>query len=51
MGILFTSSEIPELLLVSDRILVLSEGKQTALLDTNQTDSREILQYAFGGAA
>jgi ABC-type sugar transport system ATPase subunit len=51
MGILFTSSEIPELLLVSDRILVLSEGKQTALLDTNQTDSKEILQYAFGGAA
>ena len=51
MGILFTSSEIPELLLVSDRILVLSEGRQTALLDTNQTDSKEILQYAFGGAA
>ncbi len=51
MGILFTSSEIPELLLVSDRILVLSEGKHTALLDTNQTDSREILQYACGGAA
>ncbi|MEE9431177.1 MAG: sugar ABC transporter ATP-binding protein, partial [Melioribacteraceae bacterium] len=43
MGILFTSSEIPELLLVSDRILVLSEGKQTALLKTNETNSKEIL--------
>lgn len=50
MGILFTSSEIPELLLVSDRILVLSEGRQTALLSTDKTDSREILKYAFGGA-
>ncbi|VAX15749.1 Ribose ABC transport system, ATP-binding protein RbsA (TC 3.A.1.2.1) [hydrothermal vent metagenome] len=51
LGILFTSSEIPELLLVSDRILVLSEGGQTALLDADKTDSREILKYAFGGAA
>ncbi len=47
MGILFTSSEIPELLLVSDRILVLAEGRQTALLETSETDSREILNYAF----
>jgi ribose transport system ATP-binding protein len=51
MGILFTSSEIPELLLVSDRILVLSEGRQTALLEASKTDSREILNFAFEGAA
>ncbi|MEN8193559.1 MAG: sugar ABC transporter ATP-binding protein [Bacteroidota bacterium] len=49
MGILFASSEIPELLLVSNRILVLNEGRQTALLKTNQTDSTEILNYAFEG--
>ena len=49
MGILFTSSEIPELLQVSDRVLVLSEGRQTALLETCKTDSREILNYAFEG--
>ena len=49
MGILFTSSEISELLQVSDRVLVLSEGRQTALLETSQTDSREILNYAFAG--
>lgn len=49
LGILFTSSEIPELLQVSDRILVLSEGRQTALLETHKTDSREILKYAFEG--
>lgn len=49
MGILFTSSEIPELLQVSNRVLVLSEGRQTALLDTSKTDSQEILNYAFEG--
>ncbi len=47
MGILLTSSEIPELLLVSDRVLVLSQGKQTALLQTDKTNAREILNYAF----
>ena len=47
MGILFTSSEIQELLLVSDKILVLSQGRQTALLETSKTNSREILNYAF----
>lgn len=50
MGILFASSEIPELLNVSDRILVLSGGKQAALLVTQKTDSVEILNYAFDGA-
>lgn len=47
MAILLTSSEIPELLFVSDRILVLSQGRQTALLETNKTTSKEILNYAF----
>ncbi len=51
MGILFTSSEIPELFQVSDRILVLSEGRQTAFLETSKTDSREVLNYAFEGIA
>jgi ribose transport system ATP-binding protein len=51
MGILFTSSEIPELLQVTDRVLVLSEGRQTALLETSKTDSQEILNYAFEGVA
>ncbi|MCF6222478.1 MAG: sugar ABC transporter ATP-binding protein [Flavobacteriaceae bacterium] len=47
MGIILTSSELPELLLVSDRILVLSQGRQTALLETSKTTSKEILNYAF----
>jgi len=51
MGILFTSSEISELLVVSDRIVVLSEGRQTALLETSKTDAKEILNYAFEDAA
>ncbi len=47
MGIIFTSSEIPELLSVTDQILVLAEGKQKALLETEKTNSVEILKYAF----
>lgn len=47
MSILLTSSEITELLLVSNRILVLSRGEQKALLETTNTNSKEILNYAF----
>ncbi len=47
VGVLFTSSEISELLLVSDRILVLSGGRQAALLDKNKTNAEEILHFAF----
>jgi len=46
-GVIITSSEIPELLRVCHRILVLSQGKQTALLNVPETNPREILSYAF----
>jgi ribose transport system ATP-binding protein len=46
-AILVTSSEIPELLRMAQRILVLSNGQQTALLDARKTNPAEILQYAF----
>lgn len=47
ISIILTSSEIPELLWITNRILVLSAGKQTALMNTSETDSKEILSYAF----
>ncbi|OGB66074.1 MAG: hypothetical protein A2Y94_12395 [Caldithrix sp. RBG_13_44_9] len=46
-AIIVTSSEIPELLRMAQRILVLSNGQQTALLTARQTSPPEILQYAF----
>ncbi len=45
--IILSSSEIPELLRITQRILVLSNGEQTALLETQHTNSQEILKHAF----
>jgi len=45
--ILVTSSEISELLRMAQRILVLSNGQQTALLNARNTNPSEILQNAF----
>lgn len=45
--IIMSSSEIPELLRTTHRILVLSNGEQMALLETQRTNSQEILKYAF----
>ncbi len=45
-GILFVSSELPELLRCCDRILVMREGKITAELDARNTSQEEIISYA-----
>ena len=42
------SSEIPELLRICDRILVLYNGSPAAMLNADETDTSEILHYAFG---
>lgn len=47
VSIVAASSEIPELLMLCDRVLVLSAGEQTAILDSATADSRDVLQHAF----
>lgn len=47
LGIIFISSELPEILGVTDRILVMHQGKITAQLDPKQTSEEEILHYAM----
>ena len=47
-AILMVSSELPELLLVSDRILVMREGQLVAEL-TSDTTQQEIMRYAAVG--
>ncbi len=47
-GIILVSSELPELFRCCDRILVLHEGKQMALLHSGQTTQEEILAFATG---
>jgi ribose transport system ATP-binding protein len=49
-GIIMISSELPEILGLADRILVLHEGKLAATLVTAETTQEEILNYAAGVA-
>ncbi|MBL8576525.1 MAG: sugar ABC transporter ATP-binding protein [Mesorhizobium sp.] len=50
MSVIMASSEMPELLALSDRILVMSEGRLVAELDAAMTDQVEIMHHAVAGA-
>jgi ABC-type sugar transport system ATPase subunit len=50
LGIIMTSSELPELLTVSDRILVLSEGCQTGEFSRAEATEHKIMEAATAGA-
>ena len=47
--VIMISSDMPELIGMSDRILVMSQGRITADLQTKETSQEEILSYAIGG--
>jgi ribose transport system ATP-binding protein len=46
IGVMFVSSELPEVLGMSDRIIVMCNGRITAELLTGDTNQEEILKYA-----
>lgn len=46
IGVLFVSSEMPEILGISDRIMVMCDGKITGELPTEEATQDIILQYA-----
>jgi len=48
VGVIMISSELPEILGMTDRVLVLHEGRLTATLRTRDTSQEEILNYAAG---
>ncbi|WP_026973146.1 galactose/methyl galactoside ABC transporter ATP-binding protein MglA [Aliagarivorans marinus] len=45
-GVIIISSEMPELLGITDRILVMSNGKVAGIVDTKETTQNEILNLA-----
>lgn len=47
MGIVMVSSELPEILAVSDRVLVLCEGELTATIPIEEATEAGILKYAL----
>jgi ribose transport system ATP-binding protein len=46
IGVMFVSSELPEILGMADRILVMCNGRITAELKARDTNQEEILKYA-----
>jgi ribose transport system ATP-binding protein len=46
IGVMFVSSELPEVLGMADRVLVMCNGRITAELNARETDQEEILKYA-----
>lgn len=49
VAVIVISSELPEILGVSDRIVIMHEGRKTGELITAETTSHEVMQYALGG--
>ena len=46
IAVIMISSELPEILGMSDRVLVLSKGRQSALLSKHEATQEKIMQYA-----
>ena len=49
LGIVVVSSEMPELLLLSDRVLVMCEGRQTGLLSRGEATQEAVMRLAAPG--
>ena len=49
LGIIVVSSEMPELLLLSDRVLVMCEGRQTGVLSRAEATQEEVMRLAAPG--
>jgi ABC-type sugar transport system ATPase subunit len=49
LGILMISSELPEVLALSDRVVILHEGRQAGTLDRREATPERVLHLATGG--
>jgi rhamnose transport system ATP-binding protein len=50
MGIIMISSDLPEVLAMSDRIVVMREGRQMAVLNRSEATQERVMTAAMGGA-
>lgn len=48
-AVILISSELPEVLKLSDRILIMYEGKMTGELSGKEATENDVMQYAVGG--
>jgi len=49
VGVMYISSEIPEILGVCDRVVVMRKGRIVGELDTKETSQEDIMNLAQGG--
>ncbi|MBQ4534244.1 MAG: D-xylose ABC transporter ATP-binding protein, partial [Ruminococcus sp.] len=49
VAIIMVSSELPEVLGMSDRIMVVHEGKVTGIIDAAEADQEKVMTLATGG--
>ncbi|MFA6695506.1 MAG: D-xylose ABC transporter ATP-binding protein, partial [Sphaerochaeta sp.] len=47
VAVILISSELPEILGMSDRIVVMHEGYQTAILDAEEATAESVMRYAI----
>ena len=48
MSILMISSEIPEILGISDRVMIMHEGRVSGIIDIAEADQEKVMTYAVG---
>ena len=48
IGVIVISSDLPEVLALSDRVLVMREGRQMAILDRSEADQQSVMTAAMG---
>ena len=51
IGIILISSELPEVLAMSDRVLVMREGRQMAIFSREDATQESVMTAAMGQAA
>lgn len=49
MGVIMISTELPEVVAMSDRIYVMNEGEMSAELSREEADQEKLMKYAIGG--
>jgi rhamnose transport system ATP-binding protein len=48
IGVIVISSDLPEVLALSDRVLIMREGRQTGILDRDEADQESVMTAAMG---
>ena len=48
IGVIVISSDLPEVLALSDRVLIMREGRQMAILNRAEADQESVMTAAMG---